>query len=202
VPISIFFVQVSRNLRADMLTGMKLSEVDQVLVRYADTLSPTAISFKIKGVLTPVQVQSRINVLLDTPDWLTEAQQDRLVTMKMRILITQLEEMTLTSRVAEIIIRALESLGNRLDKRSEATQQDLTTLYAFQGTVLLEAVEKSMGFMRSKLTNGSKMVEAEWDNAKEAAIRYAQVEISSYETDKSELELLVEVEDADNLKDD
>jgi hypothetical protein len=165
---------------------MKLSEVDQVLIQYADTLSPTAISYKVEGILTPVQVMARIAVLLDTPDWLTGAQQDQLVTMKMRVLITKLEEMTLTSRVAEILIRALESLGNRLDSRAKATERDLTSLYAFQGTVMLEAVEKAMGYMRGRLTGGNKLAEIEWDDAKEAAIRYAQVELSAHEESREE----------------
>jgi hypothetical protein len=173
---------------------MKLSEVDQVLIRYADTLSMAAISFKIDGILTPEQVGSRIAVLLDTPDWLTETQQDRLVTMKMRILITQLEEMTLTSRVAEILIRALESLGTRLDRRVAATERDLTSLYAFQGMVLLEAVEKSMNYMRGRLTKGDKLAEEEWDNAKEAAIRFAQMELSSHEEGASKKAATVELE--------
>lgn len=160
---------------------MKLSEVDAVLIRYADTLSSTAISFKIEGRLTPQQVMSRITTLLDTPDWLTAAQQDQIITMKLRVLITQLEEMPLTARLAEVMIAALEKLGNRLDRRSEATERDLSTLYAFQGTVMLEAISVAMGHMRERVTDGDAMKQAQWDDALESAIRFAQMELAKHE---------------------
>jgi len=160
---------------------MKLSEVDQVLVRYADTLSPQAISFKIGGILTPEQVMSRIAQLLETTDWLTAAQQDALVTMKMRQLIVELEEMKLSPRVAEIMIRALESLGARLEKRQVATEKDLSTLYAFQGVVMLDAITIAMNHMKAKLTKGDPVEEQEWDDAMVDGIRFAQMELAKHE---------------------
>jgi len=166
---------------------MKLSEVDQVLIRYADTLSPQAISFKIDGILTPEQIMNRIQQLLDTPDWLTAAQQDNLVTMKMRQLIVDLEEMNLNPRVAEILIRALESLGNRLDKRQEATEKDLSTLYSFQGTVMLDAIKIAITHMRGRLTGADKLSEEEWDSALESSLRFSQMELSKYEQEEIEL---------------
>lgn len=171
---------------------LKLSEVDQVLVRYADTLSPQAISFKINGLLTPEQVMARITQLVDTPDWLSGAQQDNLVTMKMRQLIVELEEMPRTVRNAEVLIRALESLGNRLDKRVEATQRDLSQLYAFQGTVMLEAISTAMNHMKARLTGGDKLSIEEWDSALESALRHAQMEISKHEQESDAVVLEVE----------
>lgn len=162
----------------------KLSEIDQALIRYADTLSLNAISFKLGGILTPEQCGARITQLLDAPDFLSAAQQDQLVTMKMRQLIVSLEEMTLTSRTAEVIIRALEAVGSRLDRRAEATEKDLSTLYAFQGTVLLEAVSIAIGHMRSTLTSGEAVSEKQWDNAMESALRFAQIELSKHEQEE------------------
>jgi len=164
----------------------KLSEIDQVLIRYADTLSLNAISFKIDGMLTPQQCGARIAQLLDTPDFLTAAQQDQLVTMKMRQLIVSLEEMQLTARTAEVIVRALESVGARLDKRAEATERDLSTLYAFQGTVLLDAVSIAMAHMRGAITTGNEVAEEQWDNALESAIRFAQIELNKHDVDEKE----------------
>ena len=166
---------------------MKLSEVDQVLVRYADTLSPQAISFKIGGILTPEQVMSRIAQLLETTDWLTAAQQDALVTMKMRQLIVELEEMKLSPRVAEIMIRALESLGARLEKRQVATEKDLSTLYAFQGVVMLDAITIAMNHMKTSITKGNKADEEEWDEALVAAMRFAQMELAKHEHEPKEI---------------
>lgn len=160
---------------------MKLSEVDQVLIRYADTLSATAISFKLEGKLTPEQVMARTTYLLDVPDRLSAMQQDQLVTLKMRQLIVELEEMKLTTRSAEVLIRALESLGGRLDKRSAATEKELHTLYAFQGAVMLDAVNAALAHMKGKLTKGDSLSEEQWDAALESAIRYAQIEVGKHE---------------------
>lgn len=171
---------------------LKLSDVDQVLVRYADTLTPQAISFKLDGLLTPEQVMARITQLVDTPDWLSGAQQDNLVTMKMRQLIVELEEMPRTVRNAEVLIRALESLGNRLDKRVAATQKDLSQLYAFQGTVMLEAINTAMTHMKARLTGASGLSEEEWDSALESALRHAQMEIGKHEQEAEGVLLAVE----------
>lgn len=164
----------------------KLSEIDQVLIRYADTLSLNAISFKIDGMLTPEQCGSRIAQLLDTPDRLTQLQQDQLVTMKMRQLVVQFEEMTLTARTGEVMLRALELIGNRLDKRAESTEKDLSTLYAFQGSVLLDAINVAMAHMRGAITANNPESEQQWDNALESAIRFAQIELSKHESDEAD----------------
>ena len=161
----------------------KLSEIDEVLVRYADTMSAEALSFKIEGALNPAQVMARIDALLEMPDRLTALQQDQLVTLKMRNLVANLEEMTLTARVAEVLVRALEAVGTRLDKRQESTEQELSTLYAFQGTIMLDAINVAMAHMRGSITGGDKIKEEQWDSALENALRYAQIELSKHEVE-------------------
>jgi hypothetical protein len=160
---------------------MKLSEVDQAIVRYADTLSPLEISFRIEGILSPEQVMVRIGRLLESREWLDSAQQDRLVTLKMRQLIVELEEMKLNPRVAETLIRALEALGSRLDRRAAATESDLQTLYAFQGSAMLDAVNVAMAHMRGRLTALAGVSEEDWDSALESSIRHAQLDIARHE---------------------
>lgn len=164
----------------------KLSDVDQIIIRYADSMSAQAISYKINGVLTPEQVMARIAFLVEAPDRLTQLQQDQLVTLKMRQIIAELEEMPRTTRNAEVILQGLERVGNRLDKRQESTERELSTLYAFQGVAFLNAVEVAMAHMRGSLTKGNPIAEEQWDNAKESAIRYAQIELSKYETKEIE----------------
>lgn len=159
----------------------QLQQADEVLIRYADTLSPADISYKINGLLSPSQVRTRIIQLLETPDWLTSIQQDQLVTLKMRQLIVRLEEMTLTSRTAEILIRALEALGNRLDRRYQANEVDLHRLYAFQGAAFLDAVTSAMAEMKHRLTTGEPITERDWDLALEPAITHAQLQLQSLE---------------------
>lgn len=170
---------------------MKLSEIDAALIRYADTLSPAQISFKIEGILSPEQVMARIGQLVDTPDWLSSARQDQLVTLKMRQLVVELEEMPRTPRNAEILIRSLEALGHRLDQRSAATQQDLSTLYAFQGAVMLDAIQSAIGHLKESVTALTDLSQDEWDTLLSQALRHAQMEISKHEEhpDESLLQL-------------
>ena len=160
----------------------KLSEVDQVIIRYADTLSAEAIAFKIEGLMTPVQVLSRIAFLLETPDRLTQLQQDQLITLKMRQLVVQFEEMPLTARNGEVMLRALEAIGARLDKRAASTQKDLSSLYAFQGTIMLDAIGVALEHMRGVLT-ASGTEPGTWDDALESGLRFAQIELSKHEID-------------------
>jgi hypothetical protein len=169
-----------------MAAATPLQQADEVIIRYADTLSPADISFKLDGLLSPSQVRSRIVTLLETPDWLTAVQQDQLVTMKMRQLIVKLEEMTLTSRTAEILIRSLEALGNRLDRRYQATETDLHRLYAFQGVAFLDAVEAALDVMKHRLTTGEPITEADWDEALPPAITSAQLSLAAHEVSEEE----------------
>jgi len=156
---------------------MKITEIDEALIRYADIMSAADISFKIKGVLNPQQVLARIAVLCDTPDYLTAVQQDQLVTQKMRIIISELMDRPRTDRNAEVLINALEKLGARLDRRQKATEEDLSQLYAFQGGVLVDAMEKYDQHMQAALG----IDDATWFAHKEAALRHAQREIMSHE---------------------
>jgi hypothetical protein len=160
---------------------MKLSEVDEVLIRYGDTLSLNALSYKLNGVLTPEQCGARLAQLLETPDFLTAAQQDQLVTMKMRQIVVELEELPRTTRNAEVLLNGLEKVGTRLEKRAAATAQELSTLYAFQGGVLLDAVQVALAHMRGQITQGNKLAEEQWDNALESALRFAQMELAKHE---------------------
>ena len=67
-----------------------LSDIDAIIVRYADTLSPEQIAVKLEGAFTPEQVLNRIYQLTATPDWLTLTMEDALVTRKMRNLVNEL----------------------------------------------------------------------------------------------------------------
>lgn len=160
---------------------MKLNEVDQLIIRYADTMSATQISFKLEGLLSPEQVATRRQTLLDVPDALTAAQQDQLVTLKMRQLVVELEEMPRTARNAEVLIRSLEAVGARLDKRAAMTEKDLSTLYAFQGTVLLDAIEVAVERIKAMISGLVDVNEDTWNKAIESGIQHAQLEIGKHE---------------------
>ena len=156
-----------------------LSDIDAIIVRYADTLSPEQIAVKLEGAFTPEQVLNRIYQLTATPDWLTLTMEDALVTRKMRNLVNELEEQPRTARNAEILVRALEAVGKRLDNRMAATEQDLTKLYAFQGAAMLDAILATLTHIREKIN--VEIDDETWNNALESWMRVAQVEVSKHE---------------------
>lgn len=169
---------------AYMPTPVSLRDVDAILIRYADTESATAISFRIEGILTPRQVAARIDHLLEVPDRLTAIQQDQLITLKMRQLVVELEELPRTTRNAEVLFAGLERIGNRLDKRQESTEKELNSLYAFQGRAFLEAITDALEYMKERLTNAEAIDPAEWDASLEAGIRRAQIKLNGYDIDR------------------
>ena len=156
-----------------------LSDIDAIIVRYADTLSPEQIAVKLEGAFTPEQVLNRIYQLTATPDWLTLTMEDALVTRKMRNLVNELEEQPRTARNAEILVRALEAVGKRLDNRMAATEQDLTKLYAFQGAAMLDAILATLTHIREKIN--VEIDDETWNNALESGMRVAQIEVSKHE---------------------
>ena len=166
-----------------------IAEIDSVLIQYADVESAAAISFRIGGLLTPSQVAARIDHLVEVPDRLSLLQQDQLVTLKMRRVVAQLEEMMNdhrgTSRVAEVLLSGLERVGNRLDRRQKATEAELSTLYAFQGVFMLEAISEALAVMRHELTESGEPEERidpdRWDAALVKGLRVAQLKVASAE---------------------
>lgn len=174
---------------------LTIAEIDDILIANADVLSPSAISFKLEGLLTPAQVRARITTLLDAPDWLTSAQADQLVTMKMRQIVTALTSQTLTARNAEVILNGLEKIGNRLDRRHETTEKDLQTLYAFQGTVLLDAISVALQYIRSQVAKGDPGLELQFDRSLETALRFAQIELNKHEEGAEGMKALSELEE-------
>jgi hypothetical protein len=159
----------------------KLSEIDAVLIRYADSMSPAQIAFKLEGRLSPEQVMVRIGQLLDSPDWLTTAQQDQLVTLKMRQLVAELEEMPRTTRNAEVLLRGLEAVGSRLEKRQAATTQDLTQLYAFQGVAMVEEIEKIVNAIKAQMPELSAIDMVRWNAHLSVELRNAQMRLAKLE---------------------
>lgn len=161
---------------------MKLSDIDKVLLRYADSRSPAELSLITGGMLTPEECAARVSMLLEQGDWLTRTQQDALVTMKMRMLISEMEDQPRTTRNAEVLIRALEVLGNRLDKRAAATEQDLQRLYSWQGELLIDAIVNVLTHMRRRLPDVAAIPEHEWRQVVDEGIRRAGALFASHES--------------------
>lgn len=163
------------------MSVVKMADLDRTLLRYCDSRSPAELSLLIGGALTPEECAARVSSLLEKSDWLSMTQQDALVTLKMRQLIAELEDQPRSTRNAEVLIRALEALGNRLEKRSQAIESDLQRLYAWQGQVLIEALTMIAEHLRRRLPEVGEVDEETWNTVVEEGIRRAGAMLASHE---------------------
>lgn len=164
------------------MSVVKLADLDRVLLRYADSRSPAELSLLVNGALTPEECAARISALLEKSDWLSMTQQDALVTLKMRQLISELEDQPRSTRNAEVLIRALESLGNRLERRSQAIEGDLQRLYAWQGQIMVEALSMIAEHLRRRLPEVGAVEEGAWNEVVEEGIRRAGAMLASHDS--------------------
>lgn len=171
---------------------MKISDIDQVLLRYADSRSPAELSLLISSALTPEECAARVTMLLEKTDWLTMTQQDALVTLKMRQLISELEDQPRSTRNAEVLIRALEVLGNRLEKRSSGIEADLTRLYSWQSQLLLEALGLIIEHVKNRVPELNAVEESHWNEVAEEGLRRAGALLANHE-DRSSVPVITSV---------
>jgi len=163
------------------MSVVKLSDIDPILLRYGDSRSPAELSILTGGVLTPEECAARLATLLESTDWLTLTQQDALITMKMRRLIAELEDQPRSTRNAEVLIRALEALGVRLEKRAAAIESDLLRLYGWQGQMMVEAMSTVLGHLRSRVPALAEIDETEWNTIAEEGLRRAGAMLAVHE---------------------
>lgn len=159
---------------------MRVQEIDDALIRYADTMSLEELSIKIGGKLTPEQCGARLKELLKKRNWLDAAERDLLVTLKMSKLIVELEEQPRSARNAEVLIRALEALGNRLEKRAKATEQDLQSLYAWQAETFITVLEGVVRRLQASTPLGE-LDAVTLEPIVDDALRLARVELEAHE---------------------
>jgi hypothetical protein len=157
------------------------ANVDDTILRYADSMSPGEISQMLGGVISPATVAARTQTLLQAKDWLTETQEDQLVTLRMKQLVNDLLDSKYAQdyKYMDIRLKALTALGDRLDKRRSATAIDLNTLYGNQGALLGRVVDMALSYMKGALREA---VDGEkWDELVREAVVQAQMEIRKHE---------------------
>lgn len=148
--------------------------IDQRLLQNAASMSPEELSRSIEGLMTPVQVAAYVKRLLADKDWLTEAEQDNLITLKLQNILVKLEGKFQDNENLDLQLKFLKEIGNRLDKRRAATQVDLTTYHANVGREMGRIFDMALSHMKGALSH---VVDPdEWDAASEAALQHAQTE--------------------------
>lgn len=154
-----------------------MSNIDDAILKHADSMSPDEISMMLGAVISPAAVAARTQSLLKAKDWLTDAQEDQLITLRMKEMLADITSKDY--KYLDVKLRTLIALGDRIDRRKKATEVDLNTLYGNQGAIMARAYDIALAHMRGALS--SQIDSAEWDAAAADGILYAQAEIMKHQ---------------------
>lgn len=145
----------------------------------ADRMSFEEMSNELGGVIKPAAIAAKLSDLLKAPDWMSAAQEDRLLTIRLSQILATLEERFQDVENMTLQLKLLKELGNRLDKRQAATQVDLNSWNQNVGRELGRIVDQSFAFMRGALRDE---IEPErWDELQREALMFAKKEIAKKE---------------------
>ena len=154
--------------------------IDEKILALADSHSPVEIAARLGGVLSAKAIAARITELLKARDWLTLAQQDQLITLRMKRIAAEFEGKYLDKDNATVLLRYLKEIGNRLDKRSAATSMDLDRLYGNQGKIMARAYAIALDHMKTQF--GDVIDSDEWDAAARDGLLHAEAELAEHES--------------------
>lgn len=153
-----------------------LSKIDQTILRYCDSESFEEISHRLGGVITPERVAAQKTKLLATRGLVDAAEQEELVLYRLRRILAQFEQQTLDNDNAMVQLRYLKEIGNRLDKRREATQVDLETYDLNVAREMVRVYDIALGYMKGAL-RGEVDPDA-WDELAREALAHAGREVT------------------------
>lgn len=104
--------------------------------------SPKEISKKLNGAVKPKAVLETITDLLDKRDFLTEAQQDRLLMRDLQKLKNDLQQKVKDDDQAAYgpLVRVLEQIGKRIDKLKEQSDDKYLQIQSIYARLLVDAV--------------------------------------------------------------
>ena len=133
------------------------SALDEKLLRLA-RLSPVEISEQTG--LEPAAAASRIAELLESRDWLSDRQEERLLLIEAASLkdraFAALDgvEGSEFAQVANVVLRSLKLVGERLDARRKLVDSDLERLTSAHARMFGEAFDAALSHVVSVLGDG------------------------------------------------
>lgn len=157
------------------MTEIARGSLDDRMLALADRCSPEEISEALGHAVSPAAIHRRIRELLAARDWLSEAEQDKLITLKMKRILGELEGRFLDLDNAKVQLQLLRAIGERLDKRREATEVDLNSYSANVGRQLGHVVDLALTYMKGALRE--EVDSDKWDALVADALSMAWVEI-------------------------
>lgn len=153
--------------------------IDGRLLQLADSYSPDEISQMLGGTISPAAVAARVQTLLKSQNWLTATQEDQLITLKMKRILIELEEMALSVEGASVQLRILQTLGERLEKRRNGNGSDLNVLYGNQGRLMGQVVDDALSYVKGSFRK--EIDAAEWDTVIAEALLHAQAKLAKHQ---------------------
>lgn len=155
--------------------------IDEKILQYAGSHSPEEISALLGGVVSPAKVAAHTQTLLKSRDWLTQAQEEQLLYLRLQKALTTLENRYMDNDNARILLSYFKEVRAALSSRSGANEVNLNALYANQGRLMGRVVDMALSYMKGALRE---QVDPDlWDRLKEEALLSAQTEIGKYEVE-------------------
>ena len=145
----------------------------------AEGCSMEEISERLNGAISPAQAGDRIKQLFKMKDWLTAAEEDQALMLEFRRILTTLKERYEDNDNLTLQIKVLDKLSGRLDKRREATNTDLNTLYGNQGKIMAKAYAIALNHMKQQF--GDLIDSDEWDETARQGLIEAKIELDKHE---------------------
>lgn len=158
---------------------MVLRNVDETIIRYADSHSPEEISKILGGGISPARIASHTAALLKSKNWLSRAQEEQLILLKMRLTLNELEDQYLDKDNARLRLQYLKEIAERLDKRSEATEEQLNKLYGNQGRIMARAYDIALGYIAGAFRE--EIDPKVWADVTRDALLHAQTELAKHQ---------------------
>lgn len=159
-----------------------LGAMDKILLRGASAnKSGAELSAMTNGVIPAADAMLRVDAILSSRNWLTEANKEKLLLDDMYALKDSLTNQASVGNLdaAKVLRATLVDIGNRLDKRAKATDLDLNTLYGNQGAIMSRAYDIALSYMKGALRGEVDPVK--WDELANEALTHAQAELTQHE---------------------
>jgi hypothetical protein len=162
-----------------MAADLTLSLLDEKILLLADHMSPEEISRELGGVISPARVRLRKDELVKSHTWLERADEDFIVTWKLRRVLAKLEGQHFDLDNAKVQLSFLKAIGDRLDKRKAASEAELNALYGNQARIMGRAIDMALSYMKGALRGA---VDPElWDEALKEGLYHAQAELDRHQ---------------------
>ena len=161
-----------------MSAEIELSELDHKILGLADYSSPEQISETLGGALTPARVRLRLEALLANTNWITEAQREALIVRRMHLLLHNLENTPGAKwdiNNLKVQLAALKELGNRLDKRRQASEVDLERYDRNVAAEMARVYDVALSYVKGALR--AEVDADRWDELARDALAHAQAEL-------------------------